>query len=160
MSFAFRRPAIRTLFPAAVIFAAMFSVSAHASTGNATKEEAVDLVKRGVAAVQSMGAEKAYAEFSTPKGKWVDRDLYLAVFRLDGTSLAHGANAKQVGVNLMDRKDIDGKLFIRERMEMAKTQSSFWQDYKFVSPVSKKIEQKTMYCEKVTDTVVCAGVYK
>ncbi len=52
----------------------------------------------------------------------------------------------------MDRKDIDGKEFIRERMDMAKTQSSFWQDYKFVSPISKKIEQKTMYCEKVTET--------
>jgi hypothetical protein len=159
MQFSFHRPA-RALFPAAMLVAAMFAASVHAKSGNATKDEAVDLVKRGVAAVQSMGADKAYAEFSTPGGKWVDRDLYLAVFRLDGTSLAHGANAKQIGVNLMDRKDIDGKEFVRERMEMAKTKPSFWQDYKFVNPVSKKIEQKTMYCEKLADTVVCGGVYK
>jgi len=27
-------------------------------------------------------------------------------------------------------------------------------------PTTKKIEPKTMYCEKQNDTVVCAGVYK
>lgn len=131
-----------------------------ALANNATKDEAVAMVKKGVAAVTAMGAEKAYAEFSTPNGKWVDRDLYLAVFRLDGTALAHGANPKQVGMNLMDRKDIDGKEFIRERMDLAKTKTSFWQDYKFQNPTSKKIEPKTMYCERQSDTVVCAGVYK
>lgn len=160
MQFTSHRPARHSLFAAAALLAAVLAAPALAKTGDATKEEAVDMVKRGVAAVQSMGADKAYAEFSTPNGKWVDRDLYLAVFRLDGTSLAHGANPKQIGVNLMDRKDIDGKEFIRERMEMAKTKTTFWQDYKFVNPTSKKIEQKTMYCEKVTDTVVCGGVYK
>lgn len=135
-------------------------LAAPAFAANATKEEAVALVKKGVAAVNSMGADKAYAEFSDPKGKWVDRDLYLAVFRLDGTALAHGANPKQIGVNLIDRKDIDGKEFIRERMDMAKSKNSFWQDYKFQNPTTKKIEPKTMYCEKQSDTVVCAGVYK
>lgn len=158
MQFTFR-PSFRDLLPA-VLLAAALAAPAHAASGNATKQEAVDMVKRGVAAVASLGAEKAYAEFSTPGGKWTDRDLYLAVFRLDGTALAHGANPKQIGVNLIDRKDIDGKEFIRERMAMAKTQASFWQDYKFINPVSKKIEQKTMYCEKVADTVVCGGVYK
>ena len=144
---------------AALAAAAAFSCGA-AHAANATKDDAVAMVKKGVAAVSSLGADKAYAEFSTPGGKWVDRDLYLVVFRLDGTSLAHGANPKQVGVNLMDRKDIDGKEFIRERMELAKAKPSFWQDYKFLNPTTKKIEPKTMYCEKQSDTVVCAGVYK
>ena len=30
---------------------------------------------------------------------------------------------------------------------MAAKQPSFWQDYKFVNPVSKKVEPKEMYCE-------------
>lgn len=127
---------------------------------NASKDEAVAMVKRGVAAVKAVGPEKAYAEFSAPGGKWVDRDLYLLVFRLDGTSLAHGVNPKQIGLNLIDRKDIDGKEFIRERMDLARAKPSFWQDYKFLNPVSKKIEAKTSYCERLDDTVICAGVYK
>lgn len=63
-------------------------------------------------------------------------------------------------MNLIDRKDIDGKEFIRERMELAKAKPTFWQDYKFQNPVTKKIEAKTSYCERQADTVVCAGVYK
>ena len=141
-----------------VLLAAALALPAHAA--NATKDEAVAIVKRAVTAVGSLGAEKAYAEFSVPTGKWVDRDLYIIVYRTDGTMLAHGANAKQIGLNLIDRKDIDGKEFIRERMEIAKTKASFWQDYKFQNPSTKKIEPKTTYCEKLADTLICAGVYK
>lgn len=77
----------------AVILLVTALTAVPASASDATKDEAVAMVKRGVAAVTAMGADKAYAEFSTPGGKWVDRDLYLLVFRTDGTSLAHGANA-------------------------------------------------------------------
>ena len=82
------------------------------------------------------------------------------VYRLDGTPLAHGANEKMVGKNLIDLKDVDGKEFVRERVEMAKAKSSFWQDYKFTNPVSRKVEAKTMYCERLDDTAVCGGIYK
>ena len=34
-----------------------------------------------------------------------------------------------------------------------------WQEYKFTNPVSKKIEPKVMYCEKLAETAVCGGVY-
>jgi hypothetical protein len=152
------RAAHRLPVLAAFLTGAMLSAPALAA--NASKEEAVAMVKRGVVAINTLGADKAYAEFSAPGGKWVDRDLYLLVFRTDGTSLAHGVNPKQIGMNLIDRKDIDGKEFIRERMEMAKAKASFWQDYKFQNPVTKKIEAKTSYCERLNDTVVCAGVYK
>lgn len=138
----------------------LLALSLGASASTVSKDEAVALVKKGVSAVTALGAEKAYAEFSTPAGKWVDRDLYLVVFKLDGTTLAHGANPKQIGVNVIDRKDIDGKEFVRERMELAKTKATFWQDYKYTNPSTKKIEPKTMYCERQADTVVCGGVYK
>jgi len=159
MSQTLKRACARLPLLAAFAAGALLAAPAMAAA-NATKDEAVSMVKRGVAAVKAMGADKAYAEFSTPGGKWVDRDLYLIVFRLDGTSLAHGTNPKQIGLNLIDRKDIDGKEFIRERMDLARAKPSFWQDYKFLNPVSKKIEAKTSYCERLDDTVVCAGVYK
>lgn len=158
MSFSPNRAIARFPLAAALVAGALLATPALAA--NATKDEAVAMVKRGVAAVKAMGADKAYAEFSAPGGKWVDRDLYLMVFRLDGTALAHGTNPKQIGMNLIDRKDIDGKEFLRERMELARAKPSFWQDYKFLNPVSKKIEAKTSYCERLEDTVVCAGVYK
>lgn len=139
--------------------AAVFAAPAWAS-GSATKDEAVTIVKKAVAAIKASGADKIYAEINTPAGKWIDRDLYVVVYGLDGMSLAHGANPKQAGVMLIDRKDIDGKEFIRERVELAKAKASFWQDYKFQNPATKKVEPKTMYCERLNETAVCAGVYK
>ena len=128
---------------------------------NATKDQAVAMVKKGVAFIKANGKEKGYAEVSNKTGSFVDRDLYLVVYGFDGTCLAHGANEKQVGRNLMELKDIDGKAFVKERVELGKSKpNGFWQDYKFTNPTNKKIEPKQMYCERLDETVVCGGVYK
>ena len=133
----------------------------HAADGGAGKTEAVAMVKKGVAAIKAGPKDKAYAEISDKASvQYHDRDLYLVVYGLDGTVHAHGANSKMIGKNLIDLKDIDGKLFVKERVDMAKINATFWQDYKFQNPVTKKIEAKTSYCERQADTVVCAGVYK
>ena len=50
--------------------------------------------------------------------------------------------------------------FIKERVALTRSKpGGFWQEYKFTNPVSKKIEPKAMYCEKLGDTAVCGGVY-
>jgi len=135
--------------------------TAHADT-KATAAEAIAMVKKGVTAIKSAGAAKAgvYAEVTAKNAKWVDRDLYLVVYGLDGVVRAHGANAKLVNENLIDLLDIDGKPYVKERVDLAKSKGTFWQDYKFTNPVTKKIEPKSMYCEKLDDMAVCAGVYK
>jgi signal transduction histidine kinase len=127
----------------------------------ATDKEAIAMVKKGVAYIKAHGTEKGYAAITDRNNKdFHDRDLYLAVHRIDGTALAHGTNEKMVGKNFMEMRDIDGKEYIKERVEFAKVKTSFWTDYKFNNPVSKKIEPKTAYCERLDDTVVCGGIYK
>lgn len=130
------------------------------SAERATPEEAVAMVKKGVKYIKANGAEKAYAEFTNKDSNFRDRDLYLVVYGLDGKVWAHGQNPRMVGKVVIDLKDIDGKEFVRERVELAKSKPSFWQEYKFTDPMSKKIEPKQMYCERLNDTVVCGGVYK
>jgi len=138
---------------------ALATTTAHADA-NATKEEAVAMVKKGVAFIRSAGKDKGYAEISTKGGKFSDRDLYLVVYGLDGMVHAHGANEKMIGKNLIELKDVDGKAFVKERVELAQSKGTFWQDYKFTNPVTKKIEPKQMYCEKLDDVAVCGGIYK
>jgi cytochrome c len=74
--------------------------------------------------------------------------------------LAHGADAKRIGTNQLDDKDPDGKEFVKERVEFAKTHQSFWQSYKFMNPVTHEVAPKEMYCERLDQTVVCGGVYQ
>jgi cytochrome c len=138
----------------------LIHLPAWAKADFASKDEAVAMVKKGVAFIKAEGKDKAYAEITSKKSQFTDRDLYLVVYGLDGTVFAHGANEKQVGRNLIELKDIDGKLFVRERVELAQKQPSFWQEYKFTDPVTRKVEPKEMYCERLDDAVVCGGVYK
>jgi hypothetical protein len=124
-----------------------------------TKDEATAMVKKAVALIKANGTEKAYAEFSNPKGPFVDRDLYVVVYDMTGKCLAHGANAKMIGRDLIDNKDVDGKEFVKERVEMMKKQASGWQDYKFRNPTTNQIEPKAMYIERLNDVIVGCGVY-
>lgn len=143
------------------VFAVAVSLSsAQAASGNATAEEATAMVKKGVAFIKANGKDKGYAEIMNRQGQFTDRDLYLVVYGMDGSCRAHGANEKMVGKNLIDLKDVDGKAFVKERVELAQAKGTFWQDYKFTNPTSKKIEPKSMYCERVEDMVVCGGIYK
>jgi cytochrome c len=143
----------------AAIAASLVGTSAHADD-RATAAEAQAMVKKAVAFIKQHGPEKAYAEFSNKKGSFVDRDLYIVVHTLEGKCLAHGANEKLIGREMMDVEDTDGKAYMKERMTLAKTKQSFWHDYKFTNPVSKKIEPKSLYCERVDNTAVCGGIYK
>ena len=141
-----------------VVFSAGFSFAW--AQDHAGAKEAEAMTKKGVAFIKANGKDKGYAEITGKKAQFIDRDLYLVVYGLDGKVWAHGANEKMVGRVLIDLKDVDGKEFVRERTELGKAKASFWQDYKFVNPVSKKVEAKSMYCERLDDTVVCGGVYK
>ena len=136
----------------------MVTLTRAAEVGTAAEAEA--MVKKAVAYIKANGKEKAFAEFGNPKGPFVDRDLYISVYDLNGKCLAHGANPKMVGKDLIGLKDPDGKAFVKERMEVAQTKDKFWLDYKFTNPLTKKIEPKSMYSERMGDIIVSCGIYK
>lgn len=125
----------------------------------ATKEQAVAMVGKGVAALKAKG-DQVYADMTAPNKTYVDKDLYLVVYDMNGKCLAHGQNPTQVGKSLLGLKDPDGKEFVKERVELAKSKGKFWQDYKFTDPLTKTVLPKVMYCEKVNEVAVCGGIYK
>jgi hypothetical protein len=134
------------------------TASAAGKFGTATEAEA--MVKRAIAFAKANGNEAAIAEISNPKGKFVDRDLYVTVYDMNGKCMAHGANKKMIGMDLIDLKDSDGKAFVRERIETVKRDGKGWQEYKFTNPVTKRIEPKRAYFERHGDLVFMCGIYK
>jgi cytochrome c len=155
-----RKKAVKKLHLLCASLALGLAFSSTYADEGASKADATAMVKKGVAFIKASGKDKGYAEISNKAGQFIDRDLYLVVYGLDGTVRAHGANEKMIGKNLIELKDIDGKAFVKERVELAQAKGTFWQDYKFTNPTNKKIEPKTMYCEKLDDAVVCGGIYK
>ncbi|HEY0847981.1 MAG TPA: cache domain-containing protein [Noviherbaspirillum sp.] len=149
----------RLLATLAFVVAGLGFVQPSLAADKGTQEEATALVKKAIAYLKANGKEKAYAEF-TNGSQFKDRDLYVFVVDFNGMALAHGANPKLVDKNMSDLKDGDGKFFVREFIEVAKTKGKGWVDYKWPNPVTKVIEPKTTYVERVDDTLVACGVYK
>jgi len=152
---------IKDLFTALLVSLFLFAAGTITCAGEfGTAAEAEAMVKKAIAYIKANDKEKALAEISNPKGKFVDRDLYIFVYDLKGVCVAHGFNQKMVGKDLSGMKDIDGKSYVKERIEIAKTKGHGWQDYKFTDPVSKKIEPKSAYVEKLDDLIIGCGIYK
>jgi cytochrome c len=141
-----------------VVVVAAMTISAHAFANDAA--EATSMVKKTVSYIKEHGKEKALAEVNNPAGMFKKGELYIFVTDLQGKMLAHGANAKLVGKDLIDLKDSDGKLFVKEYIEVAKSKGSGWSNYKWVNPNTKAIELKSTYVEKVDGIVVGCGIYK
>ena len=144
----------------AVTVAGFLLTGAALAADAGTAAEAEALVKKAVAHIKAAGPDKAYDEFTNGKS-FKDRDLYIIVYDLNGKNLAQGANPKLVGKELMGLKDPDGKPIIQMFVELAKTKGKGWvEGYKFMNPVSQKMEGKAMYLERVGDTLVGCGIYK
>ena len=126
------------------------------------KAEAVAMVEKAVAHIKKVGRDKAFADFNNKKGAFTDRDLYVVVYDMKGKVLSHGANEKLIGKDVIELRDNDGKYFVKERVEMMSKapNAKGWQDYKFMNPVTKQIEPKQMYLQRLEDLIVGCGVYK
>ncbi len=140
--------------------AVAWSPLAQAKDEFGSAKEAEAMVARAVAHIKAVGVEKAYQDFTGRAPGYADRDLYVVVYDLSGRVLAHGQNPKMVGKDLIDLRDPDGKQFVKERVDLARSQGKFWHDYKFTDPLTKKVLPKSTYCEKVDASAVCVGIYK
>lgn len=143
---------------AASFFSLSLALPAFAQS-KATKAEAEALVTKAVSYVNANGPDKAYAEF-TNGTSFKDRELYVIVYDLTGKNLAHGANAKLVGKDLIGLKDPDGKLLNKMLVDLAREKGKGWsEEFKFRNPVSNELQRRTVYVQRVGETFVGAGVF-
>lgn len=129
-----------------------------AEKGNA--DDATALVKKAVAYLKKNGREKGLAEFSDPKGAFIDRDLYIFVIDQKARMLAHGTLPKIIGKDVMEMKDADGNFLFKTMLELSNAKGGGWVHYKWPNPVTKAIEEKSTYLEKSGELVVGCGIYK
>ena len=125
-------------------------------------DEAKAMVEKGLAHVKAVGAEKAFADFTDKEsGKWQNKDLYVFVVKTDGTTVAHGANKGLLGKSLIELKDPNGKLFIKEMIDVG-MKGTGMVEYSFTDPQTKKMAPKQSYVARVPgfDGIIGVGAYK
>jgi cytochrome c len=127
----------------------------------ATEEEAKALAIAAAEFVKANGKEKGVAEIGNPQGQFVKGDIYVVIQDFSGVNLANPMSPKMAGMNHLEMKDLDGKYFIKEMIEIAKTKGSGWSEYRWTNPANKKIQLKKSWVQRVegTDMYVLCGVY-
>jgi len=104
--------------------------------------------------------DKALDAFNDPGGPFVAGELYIVVLDMQGVLLADGAKPRLKGTALRDIKDVNGKYFVREEIGVANAAGKGWVDFEWLNPVSKKMEPRSTYLERVEDLIVLTGVYR
>lgn len=125
-----------------------------------TADQAMAMVRKAADYLKANGRDKAFAAFNDPKGQFRDRDLYIMVYDMKGFNLAHGANPKLIGKDLIQLRDPNGIFLIKEFVETAKSKGSGWINYQWPNPVTQAVEAKSTYVEKVDDLIIGCGIYK
>jgi hypothetical protein len=150
---------LRVLAVMMILAAWVFAADTKEERG--TPNDAKQMVTDAITHIKEVGLEKAYLDFSTPGGKWHNKDIYLFCYKFDGTNVCHGANKALIGKNLLDLKTADGQLLIANLIDLAKSKGTGWITYQWPHPVTKKTEMKKAYVAKIpgTDALVGAGVY-
>lgn len=162
MTLAFIQPACRATRRAVLVAVATGLLVAlqPARAAEPTQKDAVAMIDKAAAFVAASGSSKLIERVNAKDPEFMAGELYVVVLKLDGTHLAHPANPKLVGKSMLDVPDPDGKLFRKERVELASSKGKGWVDYKYRNPENSKIEQKTAYVLRVGEVILSAGVYK
>lgn len=146
----------------AVLFALGFAVGSVHAQDNGTRDEAKAMVDAAVEHVKKAGPEQAFKDFTDKENKtWHKKDLYVFAYNSQGVNVAHGANDKLIGKELIELKDPNGKPLIKELRDTA-AKGGGWVEYDWPHPQTKKIESKISYTKKLAnfDGFVGVGVYR
>ncbi len=128
-----------------------------------TADEAIALVKKAGTYLKDNGKDKLLSEINSAAPAFLSKDLYLFAYSVngDGINLAHGANKKMIGKNMLELRDADGVYIVKKFLDAANSKSgSGWVDYKWTNPKTGALEAKTTYIERFGDILIGCGIYK
>jgi len=131
--------------------------------GEADKGKAEALVKKGAQYIKEHGKDAGIAEFNNAKGKFVDGELYIFAYDMEDVCLALYSKPAQIGKDLSDITDADGKPFFKEFHKVLESKEGHgWVEYKWNNPLTKKVQDKISFVMKIPDQnmYIGCGIYK
>jgi TRAP-type uncharacterized transport system substrate-binding protein len=132
-----------------------------ASAGDfGSREEAVAMVHRVQKMFRTEGPEATFEAIRRKSRQFFDRDLYAYVIDLNGVVHANGAVPAVQGKNIFDFRDQNGDYLVRDEIEICKGPGHGWIDFRWLNPVTKVVEDKSAYLERLGDYCTGVGVYR
>ncbi|MEZ4525947.1 MAG: cache domain-containing protein [Desulfobacterales bacterium] len=149
------------------MFLAAISAACFAGSGiaeeKATKEEAAAKCREAAAMVKEKGLEATVALLNDKKGPFVWKDSY--VFCIDfetGNCIAHPFLPNAIGKDMRRNKDKEGRLYVIEFINTAKTKGEGWVSYMWPKAGEQQPLPKITCVYRVPDQniMMLAGVYE
>ncbi len=151
---------MRRMIVPLMLVAFVISVSVDVSAlERGTPTEAKALLGKAVAHYKAVGRKQALADFTAKKAPFVDRDLYVACIGPDRIISANGGFPSLVGTSADAWKDADGKALGKAIRDLASSKGEGSVRYRWINPVSGKMEPKISFGQKVGDDVCAVGAY-
>jgi cytochrome c len=127
----------------------------------ATREECVAKTKQAAKLIEEIGLDAALQQMNDPNGPFMWKDSYVFCMDETGEVLAHKF-PKLIGYQAKNLKDVNGKLYIQECIDVANTKGEGWVSYMYDKEEGAIPEPKTTYVLKVpgTNVFVGAGFYQ
>jgi signal transduction histidine kinase len=117
-----------------------------------TGSDAAALIKRVQIKFANDGPAATFAAITNGAPDFVEKDLYVFIYDLNGTLLAHGGNPALVGQNRRDLRDANGKLVVSEIIDVAKQSGRGSVDYAWPNPVA--VDDMSSYIERLGDNYI------
>ncbi len=141
----------------AVMLVIYISSNVQAEDKSVTVKKVMDMVRKAVKLIQEKGPDIAFPIISDPNGEFVDGELYVFSYNIDGTIVQH-LRPELVGKNMMSVKDKYGKCFACDFIKIAREQGEGWSQYWWSKPGSSELSLKVSYIMKVPNMDYLSGV--
>jgi TRAP-type uncharacterized transport system substrate-binding protein len=153
--------AVRKLVAGALL--ALFAASSPAGAVSefGTRDEAVAMVRRVQEMFKKLGADGTFQAIKRKAPGTIDRDLYAYIVDQNGVVMANGAiPTMTTGTNLWNFRDQNGKYFMHEQVAVCKSGQGGWVDFRWLSPLTQQIYDKSSYIDRLGDYCVGVGIYR
>ncbi len=121
-------------------------------------------VGAAAALLKSEGQTKAFKAFATPT--WFQSPTYVFVADFKGVIYFNVNKDYPNGSNVYNEKDSNGKFFVQEMIQIAKTTGNGFVEYRIKNPATGKVEPKRSFIKTVvlnnpqqTKLIVGSGYY-
>ncbi len=124
------------------------------------KDDARNQANAAVAQIKKFGLEQAVKDINSAP-EWKTKEINVNVVDFKGVVLASSLNEKLRGKDTLESKDPSGKAFVKEFIVTAQ-KGEGWVDYQFINPVSKKLEERSMFVKRApgADAFVAVAITK
>ena len=122
-----------------------------------SRDEAIAMVQRVQEMYRKSGLDATVKAIRAKEKAFFDRDLYAYIIDLNGVVVANGAVPAVQGKDISEFRDQNGKYLVKGEIEICKGPGHGWIDFRWLSPLTKNVEDKSAYLERLGQTY-CTGV--